>query len=553
MSKNQQYVIGVDYGTDSARAILLDVNTAEIIADSVREYPRWKKGLYTDAQKNQFRQHPKDYLECLDGILTEIVEKCPDRSAIRAIGVDTTASTPCACDAAGVPLALYPEYEENPDAMFFLWKDHSSQVETDKIVRACKEGPVDYTVYSGGSYSSEAYWGKFWHMMNATPDEFGGKMYSAIELCDWIPALLTGFTSLDDVRLSYCIAGIKQMYGEKWGGFPPAEFFSSLDPRFGKYVERLHKKLYLTQEPCGLISKEWATKLGLREDVVIGIGNVDAYSAPIGTGIGDGVAALSCGTSGTYMAVVPREVLENNLVPDVYDQVIDSILPGMWGIECGLSAFGDSYAWVKRIATWAVKNITLSDDPATDEAIKAKVDDEILPALNKAAAALPLRKDAPVATDYFNGRRTPRLDNAVRAGIASLTLGSTLPEVYAAVVEATAMASRAIFEHLEANGIKINTLIAGGGIALKSPFVMQTFANATGREIKISACKHAVALGAAVNGAVAAGIYPTLDEAMAHLCADTVKTYSPDPALKEHFDYRYNLYLELASKTESLR
>lgn len=551
--KNTQYAIGVDYGTDSARAILLNLETGETIADSVRDYPRWKQGLYSDARKNQFRHHPKDYLECLEGILTEVVAKCPNPKDIRAIGVDTTASTPCACDAAGVPLALYPEFEENPDAMFFLWKDHSAQAEADKIVAACKSGEVDYTVYSGGNYSSEAYWGKFWHMVNATPDEFGGKLYSAIELCDWIPALLTGFTSLDDVRLSYCIAGIKQMYGQKWGGFPPKEFFEGLDPRLGKYIDRLHKKLYLTQEPCGTISKAWALKLGLCEDVVIGIGNVDAYSAPIGTGIGEGIAALSCGTSGTYMAVVPRETLDNNLVPDVYDQVLDSILPGMWGIECGLSAFGDSYAWVKRIAGWATHNISLTDDPVAQAKNAEYIDSQILPALNKAAAELPLRKDAPVATDYFNGRRTPRLDNAVRAGFASLTLGTTLPEMYAAVVEATAFASRAIFEHLEAHGIAINTLIAGGGIALKSPYVMQTFANATGREIKICACPHAVALGAAINGAVAAGLYPSLQDAMNKLCAETVKTYSPDSALTEHYNYRYNLYQTLASNTENLR
>lgn len=548
MAMDRRYVIGLDYGSDSARALLVDAVTGEEIDVEVAMYERWAKGMYSDVSLSQFRHHPQDYIDALCRTVKALTSRNPQAAErVVAIALDATASTPCLVDSECRPLALSEKYWDNPDAMFVLWKDHTGEHEAEHIVRLAAEQPVNYTRYSGNCYSAESAWSKMYHLF-ATNSSLCRDAYSALELCDWIPAFLTGCRSSEEVRMSRCVAGSKWMWSEEWGGFPPAEFLSQLHPGLVTLAERLPRKTYTSDQPAGKLVAEWAERLGLPEGILVGVGNVDAHSGGVGAGIAEGTMVLNLGTSACYMAVMSPERAEDKVIDGIFGEVESSILPGMIGLEMGMSAFGDVYAWFRRLLGWSVQEV-VTKSTLLDEKIKAllvaEVEERLLSELSLAAAALPQREDAPIATDWFNGRRSPFTNGELSATIAGLKLSSSAPEIFYALVEATVFATKHIIDHLVAGGVEVSRLIAIGGIAQKSPLAMQLMADVTGRRIDISDCKQAGAMGAVVFAATVAGLYNSVEEAQRALCATTSRSYIPSVERAEIPLKRYERYKTL--------
>lgn len=536
--KGEKFVIGVDYGTDSARAILVDAADGTVLAARTELYPRWAEGRYSDAGADRFRQHPKDYLEVLETVLKDVIGKCPSPGRICGISVDTTASTPCLTDAELTPLALLPEFAEDPDAMFILWKDHTGMAESREINALCDGEKLPYTCHSGYSYSAENFWSKILHVFRTNP-RVAGAAYSAIECCDFVTATLTGCRDLSSLRPGHCCIGAKWMWAEEWGGYPPASFLDRLDPR----LKGLHlpERNYGCHEQAGTLCPEWAAKLGLGTEVVIGAGNVDSYSGAVGGGVRTGTVVMNLGTSSCYMAVMPKETFGDKIVEGLFAQVDGSILPGQVGFEVGLSAFGDAYAWVKNLVAWPLRHLA-EQQPALKETL-AEAEARLLADLTEAAAQLPQREDAPLATDYLNGRRSPFCDNALTGTMVGLKLATTAPELFRALVEATAFATKAVMDHLRGGGVRIDRYVAVGGVAQKSPFVMQMLSDVLETPIEVSSSKDSCALGAAIHAAVVSGLYPTVEAAEEALCPPIASVYTPVPS--PILRARYRKYLSL--------
>ena len=552
----ETYVIGIDYGTDSVRALLADAATGETIADSVFSYPRWGRQEYCSPAEARFRQHPQDYLDGLRHVIGEVVAARPDAAPhIRAVSVDTTASTPCLVDRTCTPLALRPEYADDPDAMFVLWKDHTAQRESEEITALCASSEINYARHSGNHYSAECFWAKCLHLLRGSR-RLRRDAYAMVELCDWIPAVLTGADDPSAIRASHCAAGSKQMWAEAWGGFPPETFFEALDPALLPIVRNISKTNRTCDHAAGTITPAWAQALGLPEGVVVGVGNIDAHAGAVGAGIRCGTVVLNLGTSACYMAVMPPEAMGDKIVEGIFGQVDGSILPRMIGFESGLSAFGDVYAWFKRLLCWPLREILarteLVDAPTRDRLI-AETEAGIMDALTQGAAALPLRADAPLATDWLNGRRSPFADSSLTGTLTGLNLSTSAPEIYYAFAEATAFATKHILDHMRDNGVRIDRLIGVGGIAQKSPFVMQLLADTTGMRIDVSDCKQAGAMGAVVHAATIAGLYPSVTEAQQALCAPASRSYVPDVSRQAVLNERYARYRAVGAFTERLK
>ena len=534
------YTIGIDYGSDSARAVLVNACTGAIVASSSMNYPRWMKGLYCDAATQQHRQHPLDYIECLEKILTDIVSACPDRDAIRAIAVDTTGSTPCFTDSTGMPLSLSEGFEDDPDAMFILWKDHTGTLEAEQITEACARHEPNYACQSGNHYSSECTWAKVLHTIRrseAVREAAGG----IIEEADFITNLLTGCRDFSAMKIGHCMPAVKQLWRKEWGGFPPDSFYAEVDPMLPKFRHMTPDINYGCHEAAGTLCPEWAEKLGLSTSVVIGVGNCDAYSGAIGAGIEIGRTVLNIGTSACYMAIAEPEKMAGKIIDGIFGQADDSVMDGFCGLESGLSAFGDIFAWFKRLLAWPAKQFGADD-----------FEDRIIPALTEAAAALPLREDDPIATDHFNGRRCPEPNNMLTAGISGLRITTSAPEIFKALVEAAAFASKAAIDIYIGNGVRVDSMVAIGGIAQKSPYIMQVLADVIGRPIEVSDCKDSCALGAAVFAAVAGGIYDDVFAAERAMCPGTCATYIPDPGKHDYYMRRYARYKDFSKFNESL-
>lgn len=531
------YVIGLDFGTDSLRGILVDSSNGKVLASQSALYPRWAQGLYCDAALSQFRQHPLDYIECLESVLCALVANCANPDAIRAISIDSTASTPCLISADAQPLSLNSKYANCPDAMFVLWKDHTAQLESEQISALCSRSKLNYAAHTGGHYSAECYWSKVLHLIRKN-EELRHDAYAAIELCDYIPALLSGCKDASKLKGSLCAAGTKQMWAPEWGGFPDKDFFSNLDPDLAKIASRLSRTRLDCSKPVAHISEDWAKKVGLSSSVLIGTSIVDSHAGAVGAGISYKTMVLNLGTSAGYMAVMPKDKMEGRIIKGIFNQVEGSILPDMIGFEAGLSAFGDLYAWLKNLLSWPLQ---LLSEPEVKS-----IEDKLLISLGEAAANLPARLDAPIATDYFNGRRCPAPDSQLSGTIAGLKLSSSAPEIYYALVEATAFATRAIIDHLRKGGIEIDRFIAVGGISQKSPFVMQVLSDTLGSEIAVSASPASCSLGSAIHAAVVAGAYPNIQEAQKAMIEPADLVYTPNSINKEILDQRYSRYLHLA-------
>jgi L-ribulokinase len=544
-----KYVLGIDYGTDSVRALVVNAFTGKEEASEVVYYPRWKAGKYCDPAKNQFRQHPLDYIEGLTEAVNGALAKMPSgtKDDVIGIGIDTTGSTPCAVDAAGTPLALMPEFQENPNAMFVLWKDHTAVVEAEEINRVARTwGGTDFTRYEGGVYSSEWFWAKILHILREDK-AIRVAAFSWVEHCDWIPALLTGTTNPLTMKRSRCAAGHKAMWHEEWGGLPDEKFLVAIDPLLQGIKDRLFKDTQTADIKVGGLTNEWAGKLGLKEGTAVAVGAFDCHMGAVGAKVSEGTLVKIMGTSTCDVMVAPRDVIAGKLIAGICGQVDGSVIPGQIGLEAGQSAYGDVYAWFRSILSWPLEAIfagTNLVDPATAAKLKAETEAKILEKLSEEATGIDIETTGLVALDWLNGRRTPYADQTLKGAVKGLTLGTTAPKLFRALVEATAFGAKAIVERFREEGVAINQVIAIGGIAQKNDFVMQITTDVLNMPIKVADSDQACALGAGLFGAIAAGLYANVAEAQSKMGTSFSKTFQPNPENAKKYEALYQQYIE---------
>lgn len=550
-----KYVFGVDFGTDSVRSLLVNALNGEEIATSVFYYPRWKNQLFCHPSLNQFRQHPLDYLEgltytiktCLRGLSEEIIQN------IKGISIDTTGSTPVAVDESGTPLSLLPAFADNPNAMFILWKDHTSIEEAEAINHYNRQSSIDYLQYVGGIYSSEWFWAKLLHILK-TDEKIRSNIASFVEHCDWIPFVLTGGKNLKDLKRGICAAGHKALWSESFDGYPPNEYFAAIDPLLDRFTEKMYQNIYSTDSVAGKIAPEWSEKLGLPLDVTIGIGAFDAHVGAVGGQIEPFYLSKVMGTSTCDMMVVSAKDLNNKCVKGICGQVKGSILPGLYGLEAGQSAFGDVYAWFKNMlikpSVQIIEESAMLSEDQKKELIHS-LDSNLLHKLSQQADELPLEITSTLAVDWLNGRRTPDAEQRLEGAMSNLNLGTEAPHVFRALVEATCFGSKAIVERFIKEGIPVKGIIGLGGVAKKSPFIMQMLADVLNIPVKVHKSEQTCALGAAMFAATAAGIYLQVENAMQTMGAGFEKTYYPNLEKVDLYQKRYQKYLSMGNYLEN--
>ena len=551
---NNQYVIGVDFGTDSVRSIIVNAANGNEVAAAVFNYPRWKDGLYCDASLNQFRQHPLDYIEGLEQTIKSCLQQAGSAVAanIKAISVDTTGSTPIAVDEMGTPLSLLPAFEENPHAMFVLWKDHTATGEAAEINAHAKKFDTNYLQFVGGIYSSEWYWAKLLRILRADP-QVTAAIYSWVEHCDWIPFLLSGGNDAKQLKRGVCSAGHKALWSAEFGGLPPDDFFSSLDPLLKGFTDKLFKKTYTADQSVGNLSPEWALRLGLSTAVVIGVGAFDAHMGAVGGQIEPYHLSKVMGTSTCDMLVAPMNEVEGKLIKGICGQVPGSVIPGMMGMEAGQSAFGDAYAWFKNILTWPLQKIVPKStliDANTAASLLEEAADQIIFELGKQAALIEPDEHSELALDWFNGRRTPDANQLLKGALSGLNLGTDAPRIFRAIAESTCFGAKAIVDRFTEQGVPVKGLIGIGGVAKKSPFIMQMMADVIGMPIRIHKSEQTCALGAAMFAATAAGIYDRVEDAMVAMGQGFDAEYFPHPARVAIYKKRYDRYQQFGGFIE---
>jgi len=555
----EKLIIGVDFGTDSVRAVIINAENGTELANEVAWYKQWSAGKYCDPAKNMFRQHPLDYIDGMVESATGALAKAGKKAGSRVvgIGIDTTGSTPGAVDRQGTPLAMTKGFEENPNAMFVLWKDHTAVKEAELINKVARAwGGTDFTKYEGGVYSSEWFWSKILHILREDR-KVRAAAFSWVEHCDWMAALITGTTDPLTMKRSRCAAGHKAMWHAEWNGLPPEEFLVKLDPVLKGLRARLYTETWTSDVKAGGLTDEWAERLGLNPGTAVAVGAFDAHMGGVGGQITGRTLVKIMGTSTCDMMVAPTRALGTKTVPGICGQVDGSIIPGMVGLEAGQSAFGDVYAWFKDILAWPLTVLA----PASGKAgrggggaavakLREEVEDKLLDKLAEEAAKVDPSQSTLIALDWLNGRRTPFADQTLKGAIAGLTLGTTAPKIFRALVEATAFGSRAIVEQFRKEGVPIDSVIALGGISRKSPFVMQVTADVLGMPIRVAASDQTVALGAGMFASVAAGVYKNVSDAQKKMGSGFDKTFIPNPRMAETYRKLYKKYVMLG---ESLR
>jgi L-ribulokinase len=550
----KNYVIGLDYGTDSVRAVLIDAANGAELASSVHWYARWKEGKYCNPAANQFRQHPLDHIEGLENTIKAVVkESGVAPKSVRGICVDTTGSSPIAVAKDGTPLCMTPGFEENPNAMMVLWKDHTAIAEAEEINTLARTwGGEDYTKYEGGIYSSEWFWAKILHIIREDAAVRDGA-HSWVEHCDLMTNILIGNNDIDTLKRSCCAAGHKAMWHEDWGGLPPTSFLEKLHPHLTELRGRLYRDTYTSDLSAGNLSAECAEKLGLTTNTVIAVGTFDAHAGAVGVSVEEHSLVRVMGTSTCDMMVAPKEVIGGNTVRGICGQVDGSIIPGMVGLEAGQSAFGDVLAWFKDVLMWPVDNLLQGSENISEEQkqkLVAEFDQNLLRKLTEAAVAIPLSDSLPTALDWINGRRTPDANQALKSAISGLSLGTKAPHIFKALVHSICFGSKKIVDRFEDEGVKIKKVVGIGGVARKSPYIMQTLANVLNRPIIVAATDYAPALGAAIYAATAAGLYGSVLEASQHLASEFEAEYYPQVEQVVVFERLMGRYEELSGFVE---
>lgn len=523
-----RYAIGVDYGTNSVRSLIVEIDTGEEIASSVFDYRRGTAGILLKADDpNLARQSPADYIE---GFLTSVAEAVAqardkrgiDASQIVGIGVDTTGSTPIPVNADGVALALLPEFENELAAQAWLWKDHTSHSEAREITQKAKHAGLPYLEKCGGTYSSEWYWSKILHCVRTAP-QVARAAASWVELADYVPAYITGNTHPAKLARGICAAGHKAMYSEEWDGLPSAKFLDSLEPGLSRF--RYQTKSVASDRVAGQLTPAIADKVGLNAGIPVAVGAFDAHMGAVGAGCAPGTLVKIIGTSTCDCMVAPLgQKLPN--IPGLCGIVPESISPGMYGLEAGQSAVGD-------IFNWFVKNFAAGDGQLGHDELTA------------AAAKLKPGESGLMALDWNNGNRTILVDPLLTGLLVGQTLHTTAAEVYRALVEATAFGALTIINRLEEYDVHVEQVVNCGGIAEKSPFIMQIYADVTNRPMKISRSAQTCALGAAIFGAVASGAHPSVEAAQKKMTGTKPTVFKPKPENTAIYARLYPIYRKL--------
>lgn len=539
------HVIGVDFGSDSCRCVIADTATGEELASAVSAFPRWAAGLYCDPTQRIFRQHPQDHLDALTQVVRAALSQVsPEvRASVRGLSIATTGSTSVPVDEAGCPLALRPAFADNPNAMFLMWKDHSATLEAEQITDAARTwGGVDYTAHIGGVYSAEWYWANLLWVFRHDA-QVREATASWVEHCDWLPAELTGTTAPGRMRRSRCAAGHKAMWNEGHGGLPSQAFLSHIDPLLDGIRDRLYEDTWTAETPIGALTPAWADRLGLPDDVVVGVGAFDAHMGSVGAGIRHHTLVKIMGTSTCDIVLAPTDEIADRVVEGICGQVDGSVMAGAIGLEAGQSAVGDAFAWFARVLEWP-----LPEGPNRD-ALRA----DLLPRLERAAALEPPGAHGVAALDWLNGRRTPYADQTLHGALFGLSLGSSAPQLYRALVEATAFGAKAIVDRFTASGVRIDEVLAIGGVARKSALLMQIQADVFDQRIRVAKSDQAVALGAAMCAAVACGIHADIPAAQRAMACGFDLVYEPRPAEAEAYRALFRRYMEMGALVEGMK
>jgi L-ribulokinase len=526
-----QYTVGLDYGTNSVRALIVDTANGWEVGTAVWNYERGTAGVILSRDPNLARQHPSDYVRGAEVAIKKALADAKKNvrgfkpEQVVGIGVDTTGSTPLPVDQNGQPLAFNKKFSKNPAAMAWLWKDHTGVAEAAEITALAKKLRPQYLAKCGGIYSSEWFFSKILHCLRTTPEVFDAAS-SWVELADYVPAALTGTESPDKLTVGVCAAGHKAMFNKNWGGYPDAEFLLQLDPKLGELRSRLCPRVCTIAEAVGNLTVEWAKKTGLPAGIPVAVGAFDAHLGAIGAGVATGALVKIIGTSTCDIAVWPNAIKLAD-IPGLCGVVDSSVLPGFYGLEAGQSAVGDIFNWwVNYIQPGGKKPLSHAN-------------------LDKAAAKLLPGESGLLALDWNNGNRTILVDQRLTGLLVGQTLYTTPVEIYRALVEATAFGALTIINRFEEYGVKIDQVINCGGIAEKSALTMQIYADVTGRPMKISRSAQTCALGSAIAGAVVAGVHRNFASAQKAMTGLKVKVYKPNP--KAHAVYRelYALYKRL--------
>ena len=523
------FTLGVDFGTNSVRALVVRCSDGAEFGSRVVDYPSGAQGVLLDPKDGLLaRQHPGDYLyglaESISGALAEARRKTDfDTSRVVGIGLDSTGSSPIPVDAQNRPLALSDRWRANLDAQCWLWKDHTSWREAARITELCAKLRPQYIAKCGGVYSSEWFWAKLWHCLNVAPETFNAA-FSWVELADWAPSVLAGVADPRLVKRGVCAAGHKALYSDDWGGLPDKEFLTALDPRLADLRDRLYDKAYDATEPAGSLCSDWATRLGLAAGIPIAIGEFDVHYGAIGCGVREGTLVKVIGTSTCDCAVVSAEKPVAD-IPGICGIVKGAILPGFFGIEAGQSAVGDIFKW------WI--EVILGGDAALHAELTAE-----------AAKQRPGQAGL-LALDWNNGNRTILVDQRLTGLLIGQDLYTTRADIYRALIEATAFGARTIIERIREYGVRTDQVVCTGGIAEKNPLLMQIYADVTGCVMEVAGSSQTCALGSAIAAAVLAGAHPDFASAEAAMTSLRAESYQPVAENRAVYDELYALYREL--------
>ncbi|MGF1756416.1 ribulokinase [Photobacterium sagamiensis] len=548
---DKKYLIGLDFGSDSVRAVIVSAQNGKEKGSGTAFYKQWMEGLFSDPSKSKFRQHPSDYINAMTKAIKDAIADSEEGIAAKivGIGVDTTGSTPAPVDKNGEILALKPEFWENPNAMFVLWKDHTSVEVADRINKlAASEEFEDYTKYIGGIYSSEWYWSKAAYIAEQD-SSIHEAVHSWVELCDWIPALLSDTTHPNKIKRGICGAGHKALWHESWGGLPSQDFLAAISPTLEGMREKYSKTVYASDSTAGNLTKEWADRLGLNEGIAIAVGEFDCHMGAVGAGAGANDLVKVVGTSTCDILMVDAEELGNQTINGICGQVNGSALPGLVALEAGQSAFGDIYAWYKRLLSWPLKEWAAQNPD--DKQVTRDIEENIFPMLSSAVNYRDNSMGA-LSVDWHNGRRTPNANQRLTGAITNLNLGSDAPEVFHSLVESTAFGAKSICDCFVSQGVNIKRVIAIGGISKKSPLVMQTCSDALNLDISVVESEQCCAIGAAIFAAVAAGLFKTTEEAQAIMSSPVCQIYRPRAKESAVYQQRFEAYQNLGQAIETL-